>query len=1091
MAILQKSGAVRAAVVFFTILTIAAISYPAGYSGGDGSAENPYQIASKDDLWTLHVTPDDYSMHFILTADIDMSGEFYATAVIAPDTDNLTDGFQGGVFWGSFDGNSHTISNLLIHDISNQYLGFFGKVGGSGRITNLCIDNAYIQSVNGLYVGGLVGYNHGGIGNCRVMNSFVSGSAWVGGLVGSNDHISGGIDASFVTGRVEGGYYIGGLVGSNGFRIGNSYALADVKGTDIRIGGLVGENLWEIFECFASGSVSGNGRVGGLVGENFAGVFQGDGKITSCYATGNVQGNSGVGGLVGLNYQATVIDCYSTGATNGGGLCGDKEDPYGSSQDTANYWDIDTSGTATSAMGVGKTTTDMKILSTFTSVGWDFISDWYMPDNDYPHLQWEKRYSGGSGSGADPYLIRTIEDLNMLSASPFDWDKHFLMIADLDLDGISYTQSLVAPDRGRAKGFQGKAFTGVFDGNGHRIYHLSIQSASQNYNGMFGFLGSGGQIRNLGVWDSEVSGLSYVGILVGWNQGTITSCFVESSVHSAEGTTLGGLCGHNSGTISASGAGCVVNGEDTVDNVGGLAGENEGIITACYATNSVNGRDNIGGLVGYNAASITTSCATDSVNGRDNNGGLVGRNSSGTISSCYATGAVNGREFEGGLLGWDSAGTITDCYSTGRITGSKHTGGLAGGAAASSAFTACFWDAQTSELSISAGGTVKETADMKKRSTFANAGWDFSYLDGNAADWVLWREGLDYPVLTWQPPLYGGGDGSEGSPWKIANLDHLMYLANHPADYSHHFILMADIDLAGTTFSQALIAPDIDGGTEYFQGTTFTGVFDGNGHRIRHLTISTAVNDYIGLFGDLGAGGQVQKLGIEDAYLSGRNYVGGLAGLNDGSIDLCYITGSVNGLGSGVGGLVGYDWSGTITSCYTVDSVQGNEQVGGLIGYNWSAAIWDCYAAGTLSGNSDVGGLLGVNNYGSVVTSFWDMEVSHLLSSAGGTGKSTADMKTLSTFTSVGWDFVSESANGTDDIWRMCVDGISYPRLSWEFPGGGDFACPDGVGLEDLLYLAGRWLAITPETAGAADLNGDGKVDLQDFGILAAEWMRE
>jgi len=100
-------------------------------------------------------------------------------------------------------------------------------------------------------------------------------------------------------------------------------------------------------------------------------------------------------------------------------------------------------------------------------------------------------------------------------------------------------------------------------------------------------------------------------------------------------------------------------------------------------------------------------------------------------------------------------------------------------------------------------------------------------------------------------------------------------------------------------------------------------------------------------------------------------------------------------------------------------------------------------------------------------------------------------MKTISTFTDAGWDFVGESKKGTKDVWRMCADGVDYPRLSWEFSGGGDMDCPDGVTLEDLLYLAGRWMASTPATFGAADANADGRVDLLDLAILSENWGRE
>jgi hypothetical protein len=107
----------------------------------------------------------------------------------------------------------------------------------------------------------------------------------------------------------------------------------------------------------------------------------------------------------------------------------------------------------------------------------------------------------------------------------------------------------------------------------------------------------------------------------------------------------------------------------------------------------------------------------------------------------------------------------------------------------------------------------------------------------------------------------------------------------------------------------------------------------------------------------------------------------------------------------------------------------------------------------------------------------------------GSEGKTTAEMKTISTFTDAGWDFAGESENGDDDIWRMCIDGIDYPRLAWEFAQRGDFDCPDGVALEDLMYLSERWLATTTETAGAADGNGDGKADLKELSLLSDHWL--
>jgi hypothetical protein len=83
-----------------------------GYFGGNGSAANPYQIASKADLLALAADTGNYNKCFILKADVNLTGEHFNTAVIAPDIDPVNNDFQGTSFSGVFDGNGHTISKL-------------------------------------------------------------------------------------------------------------------------------------------------------------------------------------------------------------------------------------------------------------------------------------------------------------------------------------------------------------------------------------------------------------------------------------------------------------------------------------------------------------------------------------------------------------------------------------------------------------------------------------------------------------------------------------------------------------------------------------------------------------------------------------------------------------------------------------------------------------------------------------------------------------------------------------------------------------------------------------------------------------------
>ena len=122
---------------------------------------------------------------------------------------------------------------------------------------------------------------------------------------------------------------------------------------------------------------------------------------------------------------------------------------------------------------------------------------------------------------------------------------------------------------------------------------------------------------------------------------------------------------------------------------------------------------------------------------------------------------------------------------------------------------------------------------------------------------------------------------------------------------------------------------------------------------------------------------------------------------------------------------------GIIADCYSTSAVTGNGHVGGLVGENWKGTVTTSYSTSSVTGSEDVGGLVGWNEEGTITMGFWDTETSGLNISAGGTGKTTVEMQTESTFLETGWDFVGETANGTEDIWWI-LEGKDYPRLWWE-----------------------------------------------------------
>jgi hypothetical protein len=181
------------------------------------------------------------------------------------------------------------------------------------------------------------------------------------------------------------------------------------------------------------------------------------------------------------------------------------------------------------------------------------------------------------------------------------------------------------------------------------------------------------------------------------------------------------------------------------------------------------------------------------------------------------------------------------------------------------------------------------------------------------------------------------------------------------------------------------------------------------------------------------------------------------------------------------GGLVGYLDSGTISNCYATGVVSSPSNVGGLVGYIFSGTISNCYSTGAVSG-SNVGGLVGYKIIGSIVSSFWDVNTSGQATSAGGTGKTTAQMQDINTFLNAGWDF-------TTPIWKIC-DGTNYPKLAWQESLTGDFACPDGVDIYDLAIFIDQWLLQGDYIADIAPApGGDGIVNMLDFAAFAENWL--
>ena len=214
---------------------------------------------------------------FILAKDIDLK-EYCKSNLLSGGWIPIGD--DANPFKGTFNGNGHVISNLIINQPYKNFQGLFGKIE-SGSIENLGLDNI---SIKGAYtIGSLAGSSTSDIINCFIKGEIsISGSA--GGLVG----------------------------GSQDSIIKDCYTTCNIKGKNSYIGGLVGHNTSEISNCYTTGNIEGNTIIGGIAGYSAK-------KVSNCYTTGNLTAKTNyLGGIIG-DSRALIENCYSTGDINGSG----------------------------------------------------------------------------------------------------------------------------------------------------------------------------------------------------------------------------------------------------------------------------------------------------------------------------------------------------------------------------------------------------------------------------------------------------------------------------------------------------------------------------------------------------------------------------------------------------------------------------------------------------------------------------------------------------------------------------------------------------------------------------------------------------
>jgi hypothetical protein len=387
------------------------------------------------------------------------------------------------------------------------------------------------------------------------------------------------------------------------------------------------------------------------------------------------------------------------------------------------------------------------------------------------------KYSGGSGTTEAPYLIATPNDLNAIGLDSNDWDKHFLLIEDINMADINDTQFSII-------GNPTTPFSGTFDGEGHFILNIIIEDPCQSPVGLFGIIDGaeaslsnvhivdanitannkaqigalvgtlqygkvincsvkrgyvtgasrvgglagdnlGGVLRRCHVFNCNVFG-SYllggrIGGMVGYNDGTVTECTATGTVSSV-GDYIGGLVGKNDEIVERCRVNCDLFGNSEYGSgMGGLVGRNEnGSIIRCYAKCDIRTDGySVGGLAGSSSGTIIQSATDCDIRTNGNNvGGLVGYFAYGPIIDSYATGRVEGDNYIGGLVGWSHEGNFSMALSTTVVKGYAPLGGMVGNDRyCKGSYVSCFWDSQINPGLEYTGSRCPEPNGVRGEST--------------------------------------------------------------------------------------------------------------------------------------------------------------------------------------------------------------------------------------------------------------------------------------------------------------------------------------------------------------------------------------
>ncbi len=824
------------------------------FAQGSGTEADPYVITKGSEL-ALMLSSGGNDAYYKLGADIYLN-DVTADKWYEKTTNN--EWLNNVSFSGTFDGDGHIVYGIWYAKDNTYTATGLIPVFSKGTVKNVGVRHSYIFSDE--FAGGIVGTV--GRGSLKTISQcFADETVWVGytstknkgaaGILGSID--SDGSNSASVRLLIE-----------------NCYSKAYVTGADgARTNGLIG-TVWKsavkVVNSYSTDAqpyiMRSNGTVSSLYWDYSSGKYtEGAAGITDINnVLSGIYSDTGSPKTV-ENYTVIGADALRVGAD---------QPTLMPAFDFNNIW-----------VAVDGGTPKLKIFDSIS--GKDIDAGWSGKDDDDSGsggtgsgTDSDVAFEGGTGTSADPYIIKSVEQLRAAVTSTAG--KFYKLANDISVNDTSardwYTKT------NNVEWVKDTKFKGSIDGDGHCVYGIWYpENNTSKYAGLIPVF-QGGTIKNLGLRYSYIYAKEYAGGIVGMASGTncsLLQCFADDSV----------MVGYNgTGSYGAGGImGYAQSGSSTT--------QVRILIENCYSKAQVTGAESArtNGLIG-----TVWKSAVKVVNSYSVNASPYYMRTNGTVSSLY----------------WD--------YSSG-----KYTSGAAGITDINNVLSGVYTDAGNGSAvenytNINADA-LRKGADQPTLMPALDFTGIWKAVDGGTPVLRMF-EGLDGKDIDVSRDglTYSGGTGKASDPYIIKTVEQLRYLVESVNTKNKYYKLANDLYINDTSKAGWMNAATekwyhFDAG----KGTTFDGNFDGDGHFIYGIyvnqtpTTDTKMNNAAaGLFPKMSMYATVRNVHVRDSYISGVGYVGSIVGYisasgNEyfGRIIGCSADHTVTLKGQTVGGLLG------------------------------------------------------------------------------------------------------------------------------------------------------------------------------------------